>query len=194
MQYHVDQKKFKQRLLERGFRNLAHFSQKTGIHRNTLQNLLSGKNVFAHSFQEVTEQLEVDPLELIVPQTKFGMKIPYVEELAPIVSKLIKMEKKLAVILIGSRAQKKAKKYSDWDLGVVRHPKPLSGREYLRLKGMVEEWSEDLVRTIDLVNLDQAPRWFLENLKEKIVFLDGNEEAFIYLKGVLDGIGKEKAA
>lgn len=194
MDYIIDQKIFKQRLLEKGFRNLAHFSKRSGIHRNTLRNLLSGKNVFAHSFQEVAEKLGADPLDLILPQSKFGVKIPHIEELAPLVAKLVKQDKNLAVILLGSRAQKKAKKYSDWDLGVVRHPEPLSGREYLKLKGQVEEWSENLVRTIDLVNLNQAPLWFLENIGEGIVFLDGKKEAFIYLKGVLDGISKEKAA
>lgn len=194
MRYILDAKKFKQSILGKGFRNVAHFAKKSGIHRNTLRNLLLGKNVFANAFREVAEKLGVDPLDLIVPRTKFKVRIPHIEELATIVAKLVKEDKEMAVVLLGSRANKKAKEYSDWDLGLIKHEIPISGRQYLRLKGMVEEMSENLVRTIDLINLNQAPSWFFENLREGMIFLGGHEPAFIYLKGVLDGIRKEEAA
>ena len=90
-------------------------------------------------------------------------------------------------MLLGSHARGRARKYSDWDIGVFGHPKPLTGMAYLPLKNAVEEWSEDLVREVDLVNLNQAPAWFLL-AQAPPHFLGGNHEAYTYFLGVLDGI------
>ena len=98
----------------------------------------------------------------------------------------------MAVVLIGSRAKGSAKKFSDWDFGIVGFPEPVSSTDFLKYKNVVEDMSENIVRLVDLVNLDQAPVWFLEGIAGKVVFLDGNQEAFTYLKGVLNGITKQE--
>ncbi len=194
MKYILDTKKFRKRLAELGFPNLAGFAASNRIHRNTLHDLLKGKSIFSASFEKISSKLKADPLELIRPMSEPLPPVPFIEEIRPIVARLSKMDKRSAVVLIGSRAGKKAKPYSDWDLGVLRHPEPLSGMEYLRMKRVVGEETEDLVRQVDLVNLNQAPAWFLEGLKGEILFLEGNRDAFYYLEGVLDGIQKEKIA
>lgn len=194
MKYSLDQKKAHRRILELGYSSLADFASKAKIHRNTLQNLLGGQSVFSRAFEAVSKALRMDPLDLISPQSDFRSKAREIDEIRPIVAGLVRTHRDLAVVLIGSRAAQKAKRYSDWDLGIVRYPHPLSGLEYLRLKNRVEEMSENLVRSVDLVNLNQAPSWFLEGLVDRMVFLDGSQEAFTYLKGLTDGIQKEKAA
>lgn len=194
MDYCLDVKKFKQSLAEVGYESLSAFSLASKIHRNTLQGLLAGKQVFVASFLDLAAQLKKDPLELLSVQSSLSVKISYIEELRPILPQLLKLDPKIAIVLLGSRARGNAKKYSDWDLGLFRYPEPLSGREYLRLKRVAEDESENLVRKIDVINLNQAPLWFLQGVKQDVVFLDGVQESFLYLKGMLDGIQKEQAA
>lgn len=194
MKYELDQKKFKQCLLNRGYKNVYHFASRHAIHRNTLHNLLKGKSVFANSFEKIAKILSIDPLELLVPKSPFVSTIPNLHELRPIVAKLVKKNKKMAVVLLGSRAKQTAKEYSDWDLGIFSYPEPIAGIPYLRYKRLVEDWSDNLVRQVDVVNLNQAPLWFLENLKDSAIFLDGHRESFIYLKGLIDGIQRENQA
>ncbi|MBI2083184.1 MAG: nucleotidyltransferase domain-containing protein [Deltaproteobacteria bacterium] len=195
MNYILNKKVLQERLLKLGFRSLSEFASKNKIHRNTLQNLLSGKSVFCASFQKIVSSLELDPLELIVPSsTTSHAPLKKMDELKTIIAHLVQANEKMAIVLIGSRAKGKEKKYSDWDLGIFGYPEPILDRAYLKLKGLVDEMSENLVWIVDLVNLNRAPIWFLENLDNKVIFLDGNQEAFAYLKGILDGIEKEKAA
>ncbi len=194
MNYRIDLKKFKKSLLEAGYKSVLDFSQKTKIHRNTLQGFLAGKNVFISSFVALASHLKKDPLELVATDNSLPSKIQDIHELNEVISCLAKKDKKMALVLLGSRARGNAKQYSDWDLGVFRYPDPLSGREYLKLKREVEEVSENLVRKVDLINLNQAPLWFLRDIKNDVIFLAGLQESFLYLKGMLDGIQKEQAA
>jgi len=194
MKYVLDQKKFKRALLEGGFTSLVDLARKTGIHRNTLKNLVAGRSLLVSSFAELAGRLSIDPLELMVPTSTTKSRIPFIDEMRPIIASLSKLDKRFTIILIGSRASKKQKKYSDWDLGILRYPEPLTGIEYLKLKRVVAEASENLVRQVDLVNFNEAPPWFLKGLGDHVVFLDGSRDGWTYFKGVLDGIRKEKQA
>ncbi|MBI4366680.1 MAG: nucleotidyltransferase domain-containing protein [Deltaproteobacteria bacterium] len=194
MKYILDQKLFFLRLREAGFKNLLEFSRKAGMHRNTLANLCAGKNVFTSAFQTIADHLGVDPNVLLKPVSTTAAPFP-IEEIRPILARIIQSDPNVAIVLFGSRAGKHPTKYSDWDLGVIRFPDALSGIAFLRLKRMVEEASEDLVRRVDVVNLHQAPSWFLTNIADQIHFLDGNREAWIYLQGIMHAIQRtEKAA
>jgi len=191
MDYKLDRDKFKKRLVEAGYRGVSDLGKRGRLHRNTLQNLLHGQAVFSASFRRLALTLKADPLELIQPTSLSGRES--MSEISEVVGALISRDKGLAVILLGSRASGRAKRYSDWDLGLFRYPEPISGREFLRLKGEVSDLTENLPRFVDLVNLHQAPPWFLGELG-KVKLLDGNSQAFTYFLGVLDGVGKQKAA
>lgn len=175
-----------------GYQSLQQFAKRHHLHRNTLSGLLGGKSVFLPSFRKVVEQLKIDPMELLIPASSLSPSIPFIDEIKPVVGRLLKERKEIVVLLLGSRTKKKAKKYSDWDIGIFSHHSPVGGLEYLRLKRLVEEATENIVRQVDLVNLNQAPVWFLENLK--ILFLDGDKESYTYLQGLIDGIAKEREA
>lgn len=194
MEYRIDKKIFLKRLSELGYQSILEFAKKGRFHRNTVRAFLAGEEVFRSAFSKIASSLGLDPVEMIVPHTNLPQKIRHLQELAPVVGSLLKAEPFMAVVLLGSRAKGSPHEYSDWDLGVLRYPVPLSGIDYLKLKGIVEEKSEDIVRRVDLINLNQAPPWFLEGLSNRPIFLGGNAEAFTYLKGLLDGIEKEKAA
>ncbi len=195
MHYCLDPKKFKKALLEAGYGNLSDFSSKSKIHRNTLQGLLAGREIFVSSFLMLAKQLQKNPLELLSTKSSLP-NIQHVDELASILAQLSQKDKNLVIVLLGSRAREKANTYSDWDIGLFRYPNSLSGREYLRLKREVETLAEEqnVVRKIDLINLNQAPLWFLKELKNEALLLEGSKQAFLYLKGMLDGIQKEQVA
>lgn len=193
MEYFLDRHKIKKRIVELGYGSISQFARKKKIHRSTLVKLLKGGPVILPSVRKIAKGLQMDPLDFFLPVSPLPSSIPLAEEIGPIVARLVKKNRKMAVVLLGSRAAGKGRPYSDWDLGIFSIQSPVSGLEYLRLKRFVEEMSEDLVREVDLVNLNQAPVWFLENLGG-VLFLDGDEESFFYLKGLIDGIQKEKQA
>ena len=134
MKYSLDQKKFKRRLLSLGYKNLYDFTAKNGIHRNTLNDLLKGKSVFLNSFEKIVKKLGIDPMELLVAKSQLSHPIPNIDEIKPIVAALVKKNKKMAVLLIGSRSREKAKKFSDWDIGLFSHTQPITGIDYLHYK------------------------------------------------------------
>ncbi|OGQ06886.1 MAG: hypothetical protein A3G32_06725 [Deltaproteobacteria bacterium RIFCSPLOWO2_12_FULL_40_28] len=194
MHYQLNKAQFKKVLFEKGYRNLSDLALRSGIHRNTLVSLLEGKSAFVHAFNRLAEALQVDPLQLITPIISIETFINDLEKIWPVVQSLTNHDPLLCVVLFGSRVSKKAQKYSDWDLGVFRYPKPITGMEFLKLKRIVGDASENLVFLVDLVNLNQAPTWFLESTASNLIFLEGHKESYFYLRGLLDGIKKEKAA
>jgi len=193
MRYQLDPIRFKAKLQELGYSSTVQFGEKHHIHRNTIRQLLDGKSVFLSSVDTIAEALKTDPLQLIMPVSEVPTSIADYHEIAPLVGRLVSHDEKMAIFLLGSRAKQRARRYSDWDIAITRYPDPISGREYLRLKEKVSEWSEDFPRMVDLINLDQAPLWFLNEVGQPI-FLDGDEGSHIHFKGVLDGIEKRKVA
>jgi transcriptional regulator with XRE-family HTH domain len=192
-QYVLDRQKLETHLLEKGYGSLQEFVEKAGIHRNSLNDYLYGKKtVFCRVLEKMAATLEVDPLEII------QKKKNYIEQLPGPLQKRIKMLgisfSHLAFTLIGSRARGSAKKHSDWDIGFTGGPDGLGTDTYLRVKSMFQNLTDDLVFSTQLVNLDQAPDWFLEDMDYKPIFLAGNEKAYFYFMGKFDEIQKSKVA
>lgn len=194
MKYLLDAEGLKKQLLAAGYPSIVEFAKATGLHRNTVQKLLQGGSVFSQALQKIADRLQLDPVSLLQPVLGEASAIPHVEELAPLVQQLLHREPQVAVILFGSRASGRARTYSDWDLGLTRFPKPLGGIEFLRLKRWMDEVGERLVRTVDVVNLDQAPDWFLGNTAAQLRYLAGHREAWCYFQGVVHGVTKRETA
>jgi len=149
---------------------------------------LSGKDIFSKKFYEIANALNEDPIDLIVSERS---DIADVDEIRLIIN-AISDYKDIALVLLGSRAKGKAKKYSDWDIGVTRGSDALTGREFLKIKRLVGDLAEDLPRKVDLINLDSAPEWFLDSLDYEPLFLGGDEKTYYYFKGVIDGVKQTK--
>lgn len=187
-QYILNREAFEEQLRVKGYKNHLEFCKKTGIHRNTLNYYLSGHEIFPKKFYKIAEGLGVDPKELIAQKAP---QIDYLNEIKTIIQEL-SQKPGVAVVLLGSRANGRAKRYSDWDLGVTAGEKKLSGFELLRLKRSVEVLAEDLPRKVEIINLDAAPCWFLESIDYEPVFLGGDANSYHYFKGVLDGHRKRE--
>lgn len=194
MQYILNEKLFQYRLRQKGYKNILDFAKQTKIHRNTISLYLKGKGIFSNSFERIASVLEIDPLELAIPVSDTSASVQELDKIRPVIALLTQHDEKIAVVLLGSRAKGKNRRFSDWDIGILRSTPHVSGIEFLELKSAVSELSEDLPYNIDLINLDKAPRWFFEKMNYEPIFLDGDKQNFMYLKGIINGAKKKDAA
>lgn len=194
MGYQMDKEVFYSKLRAAGFKSLLEFARHTGIHRNTLNEYLAGREVFQNAFARVAAELGCDPLDIACKAMDAEAAIKDLAEIRSIVDHLIAVDPKIAVVLLGSRAKGKSRAFSDWDIGITRSPDPIDGDLYLKLRGEVEDLADDLPRGVDLINLDAAPVWFLKGLDCDPIFIDGDREGFAHLMGVIHGVRKGKAA
>jgi len=192
MKYILDRPAFDKLLRARGFPNVSRFADGIGVHRNTILGYFRGKPVFSSTFLKMAQALGRDPLALIVPVGDMDSIPEHFDEVRPVIAALLRKSPGITVVLLGSRAKGRAKTFSDWDLGVVRPATPIGAEEFLSLRRVANDLIEDLVRNVDVINLDVAPDWFWQGLDYEPVFLDGDREGYLFLKGMLHGIKKNR--
>ena len=180
----LDNKKLGLALERKGIKSTLELSRLSGIHRNTLSPYLSGeKSIYSNAIVELSKFLETDPEQLRVEASieadDFIIKL--VEELHRNFSSNYP---ELSVLLFGSRAKGKARKFSDYDLGVTAGSKTISSRDFLAMKELILNQSDNFAWKVDLANLDQAPTWFLSDLgSEPTKRLVGSIESYNFFKG-----------
>lgn len=194
MGYRMDKEEFFSSLHASGYKSLMDFAHRTGIHRNTLGLYLSGREILQGAFMKIADALHCDPMELVQKVTDAETRVQNLSEIRPLIDHILSTDSRIAVMLIGSRAKGTAKKYADWDVGITRGSVPIEGSLYLRLCGEIDDLADDLVRHVDLVNLDAAPAWFLSGFDYEPIFIDGDRESFAHFMGVIHGIRKGQAA
>ena len=186
----IDTETLENLLRGRGYGSLSEFASHAGIHRNTVRKYIVGNApIFSRGLAAISSQLGVQPWQLL----KQLHDKPY-EELVAKIKAIANHDKQLAFVLFGSRAKKTAKKYSDWDIGVSGGSTPVESNHYLALRQEVDDAFDDFPFGVQLVNLDQAPTWFLQELNTTVQFLCGNIETFNYFIGVIHGIAKTSQA
>ena len=192
MRYILDRPAFEKQLRALGFPNVSKFADRIGVHRNTILGYFRGKPVFSSAFLKIALALGRDPLDLIVSVGDMAAIPEHFEEVRPVIAAMLRKSPGITVVLLGSRAKGRAKTFSDWDFGVIRPATPIEGEEFLSLRRIADDLTEDLVRNVDVINLDVAPDWFWEGLDYDPVFLDGDREGYLFLKGMLHGIKKNR--
>lgn len=193
MRYVLNNELFLQRLRSGGFKGVQDFARRSGLHRNTVNLYLKGREVFADAFARMAAALGCDPTDLAMPVSDADIPVKGVGEIRPIIAALVKRDAGIAVVLIGSRAGKRHHPHADWDIGITGGERPLDDERHLEMKRIVGELADDLPHHVDVVNLDAAPRWFLDGIDCDPVFLDGDRGSFLHFKGVLDGIKRTAA-
>lgn len=191
--YQLNKVKFTQTLFKKGYKNAAEFTKKHHINRSTLNHYLKGKGPLLDSYYEICHYLDVDPLFLLSPVNPLDA-ISHYDEIKPIIEEIVKTNSLLAVGLFGSRAKRSAKKFSDWDLGLTAGKQNLKPQEYYRLKDLIQNLSEDLPRSVDVIYLDEAPIWFFEEMDYDPLFLAGNRQSWNFFLGMKHGIQKKQKA
>ncbi len=190
LRYKLKEEGLKLALKKKGFHAISELAKVTGFNRATLNSYLKGRGPLSEPYYELCSLLDKDPLQLLTPY-RVDLKIEFTDEIIPIVQDIANKYPDVAVMLLGSRAKGKEKKYSDWDLGVTKGSKGLTTKEYFAVKSFVEDIVDDLPRSVDVVNLDNAPLWFLEGIDYDPIYLGGKQGAFEFFLGVLNGIKKE---
>jgi transcriptional regulator with XRE-family HTH domain len=191
----LDNQKFRAALNRKGIKSTLELSRLSGIHRNTLAPYLNGeKSIYSNTILELAQFLEIDP-ELLKVEDSSRAEI-FIYDLAERFLKDFSSKySELAVILFGSRVSGKAKKFSDYDLGVVGGNKLISSLDFLAMKEFISAHSDDFAWKVDLVNLDEAPTWFLSEMGEKPTrLLAGNIESYYFFKGRAYECGKTREA
>jgi predicted nucleotidyltransferase len=111
--------------------------------------------------------------------------------LTSILNSVSEQEPGVVFLLIGSRASGRNRIYSDFDLGVSGGPvHRLETGDYFRIRSRVDDATEDFPFSVDLVNLDLAPDWFLAGLNDTPLYLAGDRESHAFVLGVLNGFRK----
>ena len=194
MGYRLNKEVFYSRMKSLGFGSLLDFAKQTGIHRNTLKQYLNNKEVFQNAFARMADALQCDPLDLLEKAMDAEALVEDLSEIRPVVNRICEIDQRIAVVLLGSRARGKCHPYADWDIGVTRADPPIDGNLYLELRGEAEDMADDLPRSVDIINLDAAPTWFIDSIDYDPVFLNGSRESYAHFMGVIHGIRKGSAA
>ncbi len=171
--------------------NIASFSELSavaGVHRNSLQPYLKGeKSVYSSVFERICRSLKTSPSELFL-----DTKVLDRHGLFPILQQLWAEQSYQSVccFLFGSRASGKAKKFSDYDIGLSAGINITSSLDFYSVKERILIATEDLPVSIDVVDFDNAPNWFISEIDEKFSFICGNNTSFQQLLGKVNGIKK----
>lgn len=168
----------------KGIDSISSLSKLSGVHRNTIRGFFEGKSrPFSPAFIRLAAALDVEPEELIRDPLALSYEVLVKES----IERKLKNDLDIAYFVFGSRAEtKKARKFSDLDLGISGGSEKIDAQRFLRLKENFSELFEDLPIKVDLVNFDQAPDWFLNELKQKPILLCGCKENYFYILGYLD--------
>lgn len=158
-------------LRAKGYRSFNELARTLGLHRNTLNNYLTGAAPFPAALERILAALELTPQQAFRdarPQRKITALA-----IAPLVGRLCAARPDSALVLFGSRARGRGKRYSDYDLGIYREPEIEFG-ELSRLLDQVDEWNAAELTTAQLTNLSAGGEDFLRGVREDVQFLGGN--------------------
>ena len=188
MEDRLDLQKLKDLMKEQGLVSISTLAVRSGVHRNTIRAYLQGnKSPYSSTFLAMANCLGVSPAALISNST---CEDAPVKKLLSLLEPAISANSDLAFILIGSRAQGKAREFSDIDLGITAGSEALDYKRFLSIKSRINDLVEDFSWLVDVVDLDAAPLWFLQGIDYQIHFLAGSISSFSFFKGVLDGVQK----
>jgi predicted nucleotidyltransferase len=189
--YRLDPEKFRLALAARGYSTTAALLKAAGLHRNSLNEYLAGrKSVFSSVTEKISAALDCDPLSLLSGHEQLVSVDSTGAALQRILERVSAEHPHVAFFLIGSRAKGSHQKFSDWDVAISSGRSALSTDEYLAIKSKIEDGVEDLSVGVDVVNFDGAPPWFIAGITYEPRFLAGDERAFSYVLGVIDGARK----
>lgn len=189
--YRLDERKLRALVAERGFVNFGEVLKKAALHRNSLNEYLDGgRSVFSTVTRKICGVLDCDPTSILIRrEVSFGSDST-AESIKKLLFSLAGRYSTTCFFLLGSRAKGTNRQFSDWDIAVSSGHKKLPVNEYLTIKSELEDGVENFPVEVDLINFDEAPRWFLASINYQPKFLAGDENIFSHVIGVIDGARK----
>jgi predicted nucleotidyltransferase len=165
----------------RGHAGIKPLLEHLGLHRNTLDRFARGASVLPSSIATVLSALDI-PIEKATYKKSTYSELP----INPLVLSIHKLYPDISIFLFGSRARGKARKYSDFDLGVYSN-NGISLEDYLEMIEVKEQYEEESPYKIDCINLNNADRDFLVSIESELRMLVGFESDLIILRGKAHG-------
>ena len=161
-------------LLTRRGLNLSRLARKSGVSRQSLYQMLAGASIYNVPFQKLIRFLRISPDQITDEHSASTLSLE--QSPAKIRKAALRLldyckKKRASLILFGSRARETHGKGSDWDFAVYFHGK-VHDHELRRLKQQLQE--QTFPYRIDIVNLNQAPHWFLRGVREDGLVLEGS--------------------
>lgn len=161
------------KMLKKKGLSLAKFARSCGISRQSLYNMFRGRSVLSAPMEKLLLSLGVgleDVVKKSVTTTKVLNEAP--EQIKKVRLLLENYAKKYdaSLFLIGSRARGKKGITSDWDFAFyfpsVKRPDDYAVTKYRAIDAAFPY-------RIDVVNLNDAPGWFLQSIEEDSILLFG---------------------
>ncbi|MFA5812736.1 MAG: helix-turn-helix domain-containing protein [bacterium] len=176
----IDSKRFYEALKKRGYRSVKELAQAIGVHRNTIQHYLSGQGVFPSSLEKVMKALAVEPADILTEKTD-NADSPVPAVIANLIDSLHVEFPAVSFVLFGSRTTGKARRYSDWDIGVYsRHG--LDHPTYRKIVLRKDDLAENLPYSVDIINLNNADPQFLRAISRSWMWLAGFNQDWLDLQ------------
>jgi len=179
----LDISALKDLMRRRGVFSYTELANIAGLHRNSLLPYLSGsRSGYTTTLLAISKALDVLPETLLQRHAAID---PF--QVFPIIEKLLAEFKsqhaEMVFFLFGSRSSGKAERYSDYDVGCSAGINKIPTRLFLEMKQSLSILADDLPVKVDLVNFDNAPIWFFEQLKLPLIYLCGERNSLSYLLG-----------
>lgn len=177
-QLQLDASRLQSEIHKRGYSTVQDFADAVGVHRNTVGNYLAGKTALPAALTKILLALDLAPADVL--------SLPFRRRQVPglMISDLTESLRAAApqavFVLFGSRARGRAKRHSDYDVGVFC----CEGLEFAlfsRLLDQVGVWNQDSLATAQLVDLTRADGALLQGLSEGVEFLAGSHAAWCEL-------------
>lgn len=162
-------------LSEGGYSSVSELAGVLGVHRNSLSNYINGGQIFPEVLERALLALRVDPAKVI----KLGA--PAVDEstrvVAELTDRIATKDPQCCVVLFGSRARGRHKRFSDFDLGVYANG-GIPFAVFSSMLSCVDEFNESTMHTAQLTNISEAKSDFLTEIGPDLRFLAGSHVAW----------------
>ena len=181
------------RLMEaKAITSFSELCRLANIHRNSLQPYLKGESsVYSSVFERICKTLDTNPAELILDGKTFDH-----HGLFALLRDLWSQKEfsRRCCFLFGSRATGDSKKFSDYDIGLSAGLDDTNLTDFFLIKEEILIAVDNLPVSIDIVDFDAAPPWFISEVRNNFHFICGRDLAYQQFLGRVNGIRKALAA
>lgn len=154
--------------------SLRKLALQSKVSRQSIYALLNGSPIYTLPFVKIIQTLRVAPEEITHVSSWQDIlleKAPFKIRKAILEIQSLGRAHDGSLLLFGSQATGQARPHSDWDFGIYFHKKD-EDRKLRLLKIKLQE--EVFPYRLDLLNLTQAPAWFIQSIRDESLLLSGN--------------------
>jgi predicted nucleotidyltransferase len=184
-QYILNKDSFLATLRASSYRSVSALAAAIGVHRNSLSNYVNGDPVFPEVLERALLALQADPATMITRVAPVLDQSPRV--VAELTDRIARRDPTACVVLFGSRARGRHKRFSDFDIGAYSK-RGIPFATFSEMLSCVDDFNETSMHTAQLTNLSDADREFLREIGPDLKFLAGSNVAWNNLNDTVRGI------